>query len=255
MMMRKPNGAFERLVEQDPLVAARQCREAVKQDQESFQEQRRRRMAEGCLIAEQLKANYDRWREFVADEFFDQYGRIRKKDEQHYEYIVMRAVMLYIFDVSSTNMSKRNRVWRYARAMEAYLDQGVPNEELVERIKADGGIEKACRAACKEHSREQEEDDWAKQMAARPEPHGNTLEPEEGSEYEDEALDDSDYEELRRDVVGEDESVVLRVEVTPEELETILESGTERYRLLIRRGGPDSALGGTRFVATVIDPL
>jgi len=255
MQKHEKHEEFERLVAHDPVEAARKCRSAIKRDDESFQEQRRRRMAEGSQIAERLKSDHNSWRGFVAEQFFDQYDRIRKKDQKHYEYIVMRAVMLYIFDVSSTNMSKRNRVWRYARAMEAYLDQGVPNEELVERIKADGGIEKACRAACKEHSREQEEDDWAKQMAARPEPHGKPLEPEEGSEYEDEELEDSDYEELRRDVVGEDEPVVLRVDVTSQELEAILESGTEQYRMLIRRSGPDSKLGGTRFVATVIDPL
>ncbi|QDI79210.1 hypothetical protein E8E01_01590 [Methylorubrum populi] len=255
--MQKPEKQedFERLVAHDPVDAARKCRSAIKRDDESFQEQRRRRIAEGSLIAERLKSDHNSWRDFVAENFFDQYARIRKKDRKHYQYIVMRAVMLYIFDVSSTNMSKRNRVWRYARAMDAYLDQGVPNEALVERIKADGGIEKACRAACKEHSREQEEDDWAKQMNARPEPDGNPFEPEEGTDFEDEELEDSDYEELRRDVVGDDESVILRVEVTPEELETILESGTEQYRLLIRRSGPDTKLGGTRFIASVIDPL
>lgn len=246
---------FKRLVADDPVEAARKCRAAIKRDNESFQEQRRRRIAEGSLIAEQLKSDYESWRRFIADNFFDQYGRIRKKDKQHYEFVVMRAVMLYLFEVSSTNMSKRNRVWRYARAMETYADRGVRNEELVERIKADGGIEKACRAACKEHSREQEENDWAKQMDARPEPDESSIHPDEGSKFEDEELDESDYEELRRSIIKDEETVILRIEVSPQELESILAARTMQYRLLVRRGGPDHELGGTRFIATVIDPL
>ncbi len=239
----------------DPVLAARLCREAIKQDHENFQAQRRHRMAEGYRIAEHLKREYDSWRKFVSDPFFDQYKLIRRKDEQHYKFVVMRAVMLFIFDVSSTNKSKRNRVWRYARAMEAYADENVPNVDLVERIKADGGIEKACRAACKEYSPEQEEIDWSKQMNARPEPDKNSLQPDEGSEFEDDEPDESDYEELRQSVIKDEDSVILRVEVSPHELDGILRARTEQYRLLIRRGGPDHELGGTRFIAIDIDPL
>ena len=253
---------FSRLVQHDPVEAAHQCRAAIRGDDEGLQEQRRRRMAEGSLIAAHLKADHESWRRFVADKFFDQYRLIRKKDKTHYEFVVMRAVMLFLFEVSSTNMSMRNRVWRYARAMEAYEDAGVPNEELVERIKTDGGIEKACRTACKEHSREQEEEDWAKQMQAQPEPKSSEDESSaEGGEdeiddvYEDEELDDEDYEELRREAVEDEETVTLRVEVTPRELEDILLDQTVQYQLIIRRGGPDHRLGGTRFILTHIDPL
>lgn len=211
MKEQEETAEFGRLVEHDPVEAARQCRAAIKWDDESFQEQRRRRMAEGSLIAARLKADHDSWCRFVADKFFDQYRLIRKKDKEHYEFVVMRAVMLYLFEVNSTNMSKRNRVWRYARAMEAYADAGVPNNELVARIKTDGGIEKACQKACKEHSREQEEDDWEKQMRARPEPKPGEADPGEQDDqeevddtYEDEELDDEDYDELRRSVLPDE---------------------------------------------------
>lgn len=260
MKEQEENEEFKRLVEHDPVEAARQCQVAIKEDNESFQAQRRRRMAWGSLIAERLKADYGEWRRFVADKFFDQYGLIRKKDEQHYEFVVMRAVMLFLFEVSSTNKSKRNRVWRYARAMEAYADAGVPNDELVARIKKDGGIEKACRAACQEHSPQQEEEDWEKQMRARPEPQpgedqsGESGDEEIDDEYEDEELDDEDYDELRRSVVKDEESVILRVSVTPRELDDLLLDETSQYRVIIRRGGPDDQ-GGTRFVAINIDPL
>jgi hypothetical protein len=243
------------LIKEDPIKGARRCRAAIKRDDESFQAQRRRRMAEGSLVAAELKADYGRWCEFISDEFFDQYKRIRKKDEQYFEPIVMRSVMLYIFDVSSTNKSMCNRVWRYARAMEAYADQEVPNEELVDRIKTDGGIEKACRAACKEYSREREEDDWVKQMNARPEEASNPLEPEEGSDYEDEEIDAEEWDEAYDESIADKDAVILRVEVTPEELNELLTDQTDQYRFLIRRGGRDLKLGGTRFIAIHIDPL
>lgn len=211
MKEQEENAGFKRLVEHDPVEAARLCQAAIKGDDESFQEQRRRRMAWGSLIAERLKGDHEGWRRFVAQPFFDQYRLIRKKDKNYYEFVVMRAVMLFLFEVSSTNKSKRNRVWRYARAMEAYADAGVPNDELVARIKTDGGIEKACREACKEHSREREEDDWEKQMRARPEPKPGEADPSEQDDedeiddtYEDEELDDEDYEELSRAVVPDE---------------------------------------------------
>ena len=262
MKEQEENAEFKRLVEHDPVEAACQCQAAIKGDDENFQEQRRRRMVWGSLIAERLKADYAEWRRFVAQPFFDQYGLIRKKDERHYEFVVMRAVMLFLFQVSSTNKSKRNRVWRYARVMEAYADARVPNDELVARIKTDGGIEKACRAACQEHSREQEEDDWEKQMRARPEPQPgddesaeDVDEEEADGEYEDEELEDEDYDELRRSVVKDEETTILRVEVTPQELDDLLRDRVTKYQVIIERGGPDQKLGGIRFIATNIDPL
>jgi hypothetical protein len=136
----------------DPVEGARLCQQQIKLDELSVQARRRRRIAEGYYIGLQLMNDYAAWQRFLAEPFFDRDPRIRNKKEDRFKFVVMRTVMIYLFMAGKGNDSLRNRTWRYARAMSGYADEGVPPEEVVDRIKKDGGIEKLARAS-PDHSR------------------------------------------------------------------------------------------------------
>lgn len=172
------------VIEADPIGGARLCREQIKADDDSVHVRRRRRIAEGYLIASRLKENYELWQRFVSEPFFDKDTRIRKKDDTRFQLIVTRTVMIYLFSVLKSNTSLRNRMWRYARAMDHYAEQKVPPEKVVERIKVDGGIEKVCASISKGRSVHDEDDDWKAEMRSRAHPDEHVTE-----EFEEEELE------------------------------------------------------------------
>ncbi|UHC19443.1 hypothetical protein LRS73_31805 [Methylobacterium currus] len=151
----------------DPVEGARLCQQQIKLDELSVQARRRRRIAEGYYIGLQLMNDYAAWQRFLAEPFFDRDPRIRNKKEDRFKFVVMRTVMIYLFMAGKGNDSLRNRTWRYARAMSGYADEGVPPEEVVDRIKSDGGIEKLARARSKGYDLEAEDEDWRLEMAHR----------------------------------------------------------------------------------------
>lgn len=261
-----------RTISTDAVEGARLSRQQVKDDQLSMQARRRQRIVEGYYIGLQLMNDYTEWQRFLADPFFDFDKRIRNKQPDRYKFIVMRAVMIYLFMAGKDNVSLRNRTWRYARAMDGYAEDAVPPEEAAAKIKADGGIEKLCRARSKERNLEDEDKDWRLEMEHR-EPQPSTeraqardadsgeeitgeAEPDEDDDAdEDEESEDQDQaEELYEEPDPTAGMVMWPVMIEPHErrdLERAAIGGNIRVTICVRR----KADGARWFEANMIDFL
>jgi hypothetical protein len=62
---------------------------------------------------------------------------------------VLMAVLTFVFEPNYGH----DRVWKYHRALEDYLNKGVKPGDVADRIKSDGGIEKLVKKAIKETPR------------------------------------------------------------------------------------------------------
>lgn len=185
------------LIRRDPRLGASLCRERIAQDYAHYRKNLRNRIAEAYLISTEMRANYALWKEFLEDPFFNDDSQVRSLTKANFRSAVLQSVMYYLFDAGMTDASKRNRVWKYARAVEGYLEHDVPAEEVANKIEQDNGIEALCRKAAKENPKQSPQQDWL-QLISQDVP---DLGPKSRKTVILE-VDDEEYEYLRKCKIG-----------------------------------------------------
>jgi hypothetical protein len=88
--------------------------------------------------AEKFLANPDQYEQFAQHEFFES-SRQKPKLKN-----VMKSVLY--FATNATDTRSRNRQSRYAKVLDKFLSEKIPADQVAERLRAEGGIEKLYRA-------------------------------------------------------------------------------------------------------------
>ena len=145
------------LIRRDPVAGALKCRERVRSDEAGFQRDRLMRIAEAALITRELRNNYDAWVRFLSDPYFESDRKLKFQDAQTYIPFVSWAVMQFNFNPDIKNKTKRNRTWKYARAIDFHEIEQLPPEEIADQIERAGGIEQLCRRAAQEDPRHEQQ--------------------------------------------------------------------------------------------------
>jgi hypothetical protein len=140
-------------IRQDPVGGAVRCQAQVEEDHAGFRRCHRLRIAEAYLITLLLQASFPLWKLFLRLEYFKGQRKLSALNEETFRPFVGGAVMQFTFNPTRQSQAKENRAWKYARAVEAYADAGVPAEEVADRIEQDGGIEALCRKAAQDTPR------------------------------------------------------------------------------------------------------
>lgn len=92
--------------------------------------------------AEQFLANPDQYEQFAQHKFFESSRQKPKPKPKN----VMKSVLY--FATNATDTRSRNRQSRYAKVLDKFLREKIPADQVAERLRAAGGIEKLYRALC-----------------------------------------------------------------------------------------------------------
>jgi hypothetical protein len=140
---------LQRQISEDPIGKACECREQIEKLEEGYQRGLYAALGVAYAIAWHLERHWEDWVAFVNDPFFLCFKK-RPKPKKHRGEILL-YVMYFVFDARSKQ--RRDRAWKYARALSIYNNEGVPSAEVAAKIEEDGGVERLCARAIKEQPR------------------------------------------------------------------------------------------------------
>ena len=143
------NSELQKQISEDPIGKACECREKIEKLEEGYQRGLYEALAFAYAIAWHLERHWEDWVAFVNDPFFLCFKK-RPKPKKHRGEILL-YVMYFVFN--SRSKQRRDRAWKYARALSIYNNKGVPSAEVAAKIEKDGGVERLCARAIKEQPR------------------------------------------------------------------------------------------------------
>jgi hypothetical protein len=126
----------------EPIEAAKHCRAKISAATGGYHKEMRRHIAVAYAIARALQKNRQAWRSFIEDEFWQQWKRPPKMDDQREPPL---HVMVFVFEAIDRNIYKRAS--KYAAGLKQYWRHNVPAREVAAKIAEDGGIEALSQAS------------------------------------------------------------------------------------------------------------
>lgn len=240
-------------ISQNPLEAAEKGQEEWSKIADGYRAEKYAMLGLILGVAQQLKADKKAWRHFVRHSFW--VGR-HKKPKKGDQSDALRHVAVFI--TNAKNTARYNRAFKYARALECYVTEGVDPADVPDRLKADGGIEalyeratalrpRRSAAAPKSGSgakRSGDEDrrspDWG----------GDDREDEDADGWDDPSEDSDDAEgeperkpqkpKAGRKPASLSQVATLNLEIDPSDLEDVLDTEEgQKVRVTIEQVGTD----------------
>lgn len=106
-------------------------------------------IADAFGVALQMSHNQEAYREFLEHDFWKNNRKKRPAASS-----VLLNMMVFVFNGIEGNAY--SRAWKFAKALEAHFNQGVPSEEITDIIKKAGGIEAMLKKAKKKSGPDEE---------------------------------------------------------------------------------------------------
>ena len=127
-----------------PIPAAAECQGEFSRLETGYHKQLYEIIAGAYAVAHELERNWEEWKAFINLGFWQGRKRTPRRDKHAHQ--ALKWTMIYVF----SEKTKHDRPWKYARAVQGYLEKGLPPEDVAAQIEKDGGVEAIVRQVAKE---------------------------------------------------------------------------------------------------------